>query len=289
MRGSLFLAVALALGAGVVTAIPDADAQSRRAVRQTAEGSMVLTGQINIGTEGQVEGFVLDDEGKVASDLAAFVNGQVLNWRFEPIVRDGAPVRARTYASIRLVAKAVPDGRDAARIQAASFERYDPEASDSITKISMKPPVFPSRAVDMRGSGEVMLLMRVGRAGTVTDVVAEQVNLRVVGDESQMQRLRDSFAKASIAAARNWTFRLPTTGDYVDAADWTVRVPVDFAYTDEKSGYGQWSVYIPGPRARAPWREQENMEEDLAGLLATGGVYMADAKDGPRLLTPLGG
>lgn len=289
MRCSLFLAVALALG-GTLSAIPvDAQAQSRRQVQQTAEGSMVLTGEIDIGTEGQVEGFVMDQRDKVAADLAGFVERSVQGWRFEPVVRDGKPVRARTFVNIRLGAKAGPEGNDIVTLQAASFGKYDPEATDEVQKLKIQPPIYPTAALDRGGQGEVVLILKVGRDGKVLDSVAEQVNLRVFGDESQMNKLREVFARQSVNTSRRWTFRPPTTGKLVDEPFWSVRVPVNFAFTDSTVGYGQWTVFIPGPRNAAPWRENVAGEADVGGLLMNGGVYTADLNKGPRLLTQLGG
>lgn len=289
MRHTLLLTAALLAGGVALAAPSEVMAQTRRAVVKTAEGSMVLTGQIDIGTEGQVEAFVLDDRESVPAELAGFVDRSVQTWRFEPIVRDGSPIRGRTFVSIRLVAKAGPDGRDLVTVQAANFERYDPQATDRVTKQSMPAPRFPSRAADMRGRGEVLLLIQVARDGSVTDVVAEQVNLHVAGDERQMKRLRDLFADESVSAARRWTFRPPSTGSAVDDPHWTVRVPVRFDDPETRAAYGKWNVYIPGPRVAAPWREKEENEGDVAGLLSAGGIYMAGNSSGPRLLTPLGG
>lgn len=289
MRCSLYLAMALALGGGIIAAAPDAAAQSRSEVRKTAEGSMVLTGQINIGTEGQVEGFVLDQREKVPADLAGFVDRSVQTWRFEPIVREGKPVHARTQVSIRLVANIGPDGKDMVTLDAATFGGYDDTSTDQVTSIKLQPPRYPSAALNLGGSGDVMLIVKVGRDGKVMDVITEQVNLRVLGDGRRMQKLRDAFAKQSVDAARRWSFRAPSTGEEKDKPFWSVRVPVSFDFGEIKRGYGQWNVYIPGPRAQAPWREVGPGEQDVAGLLAVGGVYMADSTQGPRLLTPLGG
>lgn len=289
MRSSLYLALALALGGSIVAAAPDAAAQTRSEMRKTAEGSMVLTGQVNIGTEGQVEGFVLDQREKVPAELASFVDRSVQTWRFEPIVRDGKPVRARTQVSIRLVANIGPDGKDMVTLDAATFGGYDATSTDQVTSIKLPPPRFPSAALNMGGSGDVMLIVKVGRDGKVMDVIAEQVNLRVLGDARRMERLREAFAKQSVDAAHRWSFRAPSTGDEKDKPFWSVRVPVSFDFGEVTRGYGQWNVYIPGPRAQAPWRQVGPGEQDVAGLLAVGGVYMTDVSNGPRLLTPLGG
>lgn len=288
MRSSLFVALALALAGGMATLAPEAQAQSRSEVRRTVEASMVLTGEIDIGTEGQVESFRMDQRDKVAADLASFVERSVATWRFEPILREGKPVRARTFVNIRMEGKAGPDGNDMVTLQAANFGRYDEADPAQVSKLKMTPPRYPSAAADRGGSGEVLLVVQVGRDGKVMDVIAEQVNLHVVGDEKQMQWMRETFARYSVKAARGWTFRPPSTGSLVDEPFWSVRVPVSFSFSDKVQRYGQWSAHVPGPRAKAPWRTGES-EPDLAGLLTNGGVYMADANEGPRLLTPLGG
>ncbi|MFI8717518.1 energy transducer TonB [Stenotrophomonas sp. NPDC077464] len=289
MRSSLYLALAVALAGSIVITAPQAAAQSRSEVRRTAEGSMVLTGQINIGLAGQVEGFVLDQREKVPVDMADFVDRAVQTWRFEPIVRDGKPVHARTRVSIRLLARPETDGKSTVTLDAANFGEYDPTSTGQVTSLKLTPPLFPQAAMDMGGSGDVMLLVQVNRDGTVKDVMAEQVNLRVVADERRMQKLRDTFARQSVNTARRWTFRVPSTGEEAGKASWTVRVPVSFDYGEVTRAYGKWTVYIPGPRAKASWRSGGGHDDNLVGLLPAGGVYMADAPGGPRLLTPLGG
>ena len=59
MRTSLFLGVVLALGAGGALGPVDASAQNARAARAQTEGSMVLSGSIDIAPDGSVEGFTL--------------------------------------------------------------------------------------------------------------------------------------------------------------------------------------------------------------------------------------
>lgn len=289
MRSSLCLMLAFAAGGGMFAVLPPAAAQTQAEVRKSAEGSMVLTGQIKIGLEGEVEGFTLDQREKVPADMAEFVDRSVTTWRFEPIVRDGKPVHARTQVAIRLLAQPGENGNDRVTLDAATFGGYDQGSTEQVTSVTLPRPVFPRVGLELGGSGDVMLLVQVGRDGKVMDVIAEQVNLRVVGDERRMQKLREAFARQSVNTARRWTFRAPTTGDAVGEPFWTVRVPVSFDFNEVNRAYGKWNVYIPGPRAKASWRTGEQREADLAGLLPAGGVYMADVSNGPRLLTPLGG
>ncbi|WP_233614766.1 MULTISPECIES: energy transducer TonB [unclassified Stenotrophomonas] len=290
MRRSLFLAVALAVGAGAVT-FDSAQAQTARQVRKQAEASMTLSGVIDIGREGQVEGFQLDHRDKVAVDVAAMVDGAVKSWRFEPVRVDGQSVPARTEVRLRLQAANMADGTMQVRLADANFGPA-PDAhaknTDDVTAVRMQPPAFPSRAAEIRGQGQVMLLLKVGRDGKVADVIAEQTNLTVVAPERTMQMLRDAFAKASIGAARSWTFNPPTTGEDKDREFWTLRVPVTYAFDSKETRYGRWSAYIPGPRQPAPWKTGEDGKATGTDLLPEGGVYMVGRDDGPRLLTPLG-
>ena len=172
------------------------------------------------------------------------------------------------------------------------FSEYDPKATDSITQKRMPPPRYPEEAFRNGGQGDVLLLVKVARDGTVADVIAEQVNMTVVAPERTMARMRDIFAKASISAARKWTFSPPTTGEDSTRDSWTVRVPVTFALNNSDNGqperYGRWRAFIPGPRQAAPWRTPDGAGQAGSDLLPAGGVYMVDGTQrGLRLLTPL--
>ena len=291
MRSSHILALALAVGGVGLSMLPEAQAQSRRAVREQAEAAMVLTGQIHIGTEGQVESFQLDKREQVDEAIARFLEGAVQTWRFEPVRVDGRAVPARTPVSIRLGGKSMPDGKQQVTLLAANFEEYKDDAVDRVTKLQTRAPAYPEAVYRAGGRGDVLLLVQVGRDGKVMDVATEQVNLRVVGTEAQMRSMREKLSRASMAAARKWTFKTPTAGEFKDAPSWTLRVPIHFALHDERERYGKWDAYIPGPRQQAPWRADKALSADAnADLLPQGGVFMADAaRQGPRLLTPLGG
>jgi hypothetical protein len=291
MRYSPLLALALAVGGTGLVASSDTTAQNAREVQQTAEASMTLAGTIDMGAEGQVTGFALAHADKVPADLAAFVTGQVQAWRFEPVRVDGVAVASQTPVILRLVQQPDPNSDGAlVRITGASFAKYDPKDTSRVTFISRAAPNYPKDVYAMRGRGDVLMLIKVARDGSVADVFTEQVNLRVVGKERQMRAMRDSLARASESAARNWTFRPPSTGAAKDAESWNVRVPVSYSMGEPRmERYGAWEAYIPGPRERAPFSKARTDANAAPDLLADGGLYMADLDDGPRLLTPLGG
>lgn len=290
MRTSLFFGLALALGSGGLLVSADTAAQSIRAMRAQAEGSMVLSGSIDIAVDGSVEGFQLADEAKVEPYIKDFVKANVASWRFEPVMREGKAVRARTPVYLRLLATAGDEGRMQVALKSASFEAYDSTATDSVVSLSMTPPQFPKALYEMGGAGEVALLLKINREGGVEDVIAEQVNVSVLSRGQVIERMRDIMARNSLAAARKWRFRVPTTGEAVDEPYWTVRVPVNYSYDDARTRYGKWQAYVPGPRNRASWDVGRDDGIESADTLPDGGVYMVGlTRKGPKLLTRLEG
>ncbi|UEX17923.1 energy transducer TonB [Stenotrophomonas sp. SI-NJAU-1] len=291
MRSSLFMALAFAVSGGAAL-IDTADAQTASEVRRQAEASMTLSGVIDIGGEGQVEGFQLDRREKIDAGIADFVDKAVRGWRFEPVLVNGAPVQARTAVRLRLMADNAAEGTMRVRLVDASFSKVGGErevSTDRVTSNGLRGPDYPPQAVTMQGEGTVMLMVKVGRDGRVADVIAEQTNLTVIGTARAMNQLRDILAKASVNSAKRWTFNPPTTGEDKDRDFWTVRVPVRFAFQDSRERYGRWTAYIPGPRQQAPWKTGEETQVAGTDLLPEGGVYMVGrAQEGPRLLTPLG-
>ena len=284
--GMRWLALLLALSAGAAVAAGPG------AVRKQIESSMLVRGNIDIDRAGAVTAVALETEAQLPQGVIDFVRGSVMQWKFEPIMRDGQPMLARSPMSLRVVAKKQDDGSYQVAIRHADFSGDGKDASgESVAARSMDPPRYPEAAFRSGVAGTVYLAVKVGRDGNVEDVVAEQVNLKVVASENRMARARDLLAKPSLAAAKQWSFVPPTRGESADAPYWTVRVPVSFAFGPEPAEpYGKWNAYVPGPRQTLPWKAQQDAPGfSPDALLDGGGIYMARADSGPRLLTPLDG
>ncbi|WMJ70730.1 energy transducer TonB [Stenotrophomonas sp. 24(2023)] len=288
MPAPRLLALALLLGPGLLSLSHGAAAQNTRQVRATAEATMVLSGAITIGIDGAVEGMHLDRPDEVDPQIAAFIQKTVGAWRFQPTRVEGEAVPAQARMRVRLLGKALPDGGTEVALRSVDFSQYDGNATDVVTAGSLRPPAYPGAALTINGQGTVLLAIKVDRAGRVADAVVEQVNLTSIGPERTMAELRTVFSKASLAAARKWTFQPPTTGADKDKPFWTVQVPVSYAINPKKEQYGRWKAYIPGPRQAAPWLPAEHRPQADSDLLPAGGVYMVDGtRKGPELLTPL--
>lgn len=253
-------------------------------VRKQIEASMLLTGAIEIEADGSVRGYSIDNEDKVPDYVLAGIGKWVPAWRFKPVLVDGKAVPARAKMSLRMGAEPSGDDSFSIYIAGASFGESGARTTDSIARLERKPPVFPRDIANMGGKGTVYLLLKIGRQGTVEDVVAEQVNLTAYASEPEMKRIRRRLAAAAVKRAWEWTFDAPSTGELAGADFWSVRVPVEFSYRGDKEvAYGQWEGYLPGPHTRAPWLA----DEDSTGgdALASGDLHMIGA--GPKLLTPL--
>jgi len=266
---------------------PLALAAGPSAVRKQVESSMLVTGTLEITAEGTVRATTIDKVDKLPKDLVDWMQSQIAQWNFHPVLVDGKATPARSAMSVRLVARRLDEDRTTVAIRSASFEGPQPKPGETVAAVQMTPPRFPMQAVQQGVSGTAYMVLKIGPDGAVREALVEQVNLRFVASESQMTRWRTILGESALRAARKWTFEPPTSGQYADLEHWSVRVPVDYTFdTSRADRYGQWEVYIPGPRERVPWDtgDEPGLSPDA---LIDGNIYMAGQDRGPRLLTPL--
>lgn len=242
--------------------------QGAGGVRKQLEASLLVQGEITVDEQGAIVDYTLKEPDKLPADVVAFICGNLAGWAFDPPTIDGKAVRIRNDMSLLLVAKKVDDDSFLMRVQAASFYPQSTGEGYEIVRRKMDPPRYPVAAARGGAQGTVYLVLKVGRDGLVQDVIAEQVNLRVVASENMMRQLREMFAEVSINAARKWQFTPPTRGDDVGAEFWSVRVPVDFNMGTKLPRYGRWVGYIPGPRQKAGWVDQELAEMSPEAMAA---------------------
>lgn len=281
------MALALVLCASV------AAAAGPRAARKQIERSMLVTGHVLVEPDGSVSGWEIDQREKLPDFVAGLIEKSAPEWKFEPVLVDGSPGRARARMSLRVVANQTDDGSYRVAIRSGYFgeEAMTPEErrrqadADDVRSLDMTPPSYPMQAAQGGVRGTVYLVVRVNRQGEVDDVAVEQVNLKTLGSEGQMTMMRNMLAQPAVRAARKWTFRIPTAGDSAGDAHWFVRVPVDYKLGGDKSAeYGQWDAYIPGPRQTIAWLDTSPDAGDSPDALVAGGVYMLGK--GLKLLTP---
>jgi hypothetical protein len=260
-------------------------------VRKDIEASMVVTGNIQVTTDGAVSGFSLDRPNDLPDVVKSLASQSLPHWRFEPVKVDGQPVSATSKMRLRFVTRPTDDGNYTVTIRGASFGEEHQDGQLWFKKRSA--PQYPMAAVSARVTGTVILLLKVDREGKVTNVAAERVNLGTVGTESEMRMFRGVLADACVRRARGWQFTPPTKGPDVARNEWYVRVPVQFNLSGgglRAPGYGQWLVYVPGPKEPIDWVPKKG---ELADEFDRGNDTIPDdglqlVGSGIKLLTPLG-
>ena len=266
-----------------------ASAAPKAEVLKQVESSMLVKGTIDIDTDGGVSSLAIDQADKFPGGLVGFVQKQVKDWKFEPVVIEGKARRARTPVSLRVVARKIDDDNYSIAIRNAHFDGELPKEGESLSSKRLKPPHYPLSVARSGATGTAYVVVKVDASGRVTDAIVEQVNLRTIGTTKEMESWRAAMADAAVAAARSWTFIPPVVGEAADDDFWSARVPVDFEMDiGRKFVYGKWEIYIPGPRQSIPW-SKEDRPSFSPDSLAEGGVYMIGQDKGPKLLTVLDG
>lgn len=268
------------------------------AMAAPVEASMVVTGTVTMDAAGKVTSFTLNERDKLPPGVAQLVDASVAQWAFKPIVVDGKPVAARTFAAIRLVAEQGKDGKFRAHVQGASFARSTKQALDPgactddtcIAYLDTRPlPAYPLAlmAVDGQPGGTVYLTLQIDRAGRVARIAVRQVNVdqhfRTAADANWA---RKAMASLAMDAVRHWTFRVPTRGPEAAHDSWIVSIPIDYVSDHGVPADDAWQVYIPGPVHPVPWDQEDPPATSTADIIPRNGLFQRD----PRfvLLTPLG-
>jgi hypothetical protein len=142
---------------------------------------------------------------------------------------------------------------------------------------------YPREAYRHGVTGTVHLAMQIGRDGKPLQVIAEQVNLRVVDTEQNMMRWREMLASSAVQMAKRWRFVGPSAGEEVDAPYWSGRIPIDFIGSRATKN-NAWHAYIPGPKQEVPWESKMDTVVGI-GALAAGELHTVGT--GLQLSTPL--
>ncbi|KQZ72352.1 energy transducer TonB [Rhodanobacter sp. Root561] len=256
--------------------------------RDDLESSAVVKGTIVLATDGTVQTAIIDDEALYGKAIADLVRKTALQWRFQPVMRDGKPVLAKASMHVRVVLRKASDGNYSARVKGATFGDDDENSTDTLHIAEGNrniQPHYPQAAIRGRVQGTVYLSLHVDHDGHVIDAVAEQVNLGNVGPDGLLRQYREILADAALKAARKWSYVTPTTGKLARQNSWTAHVPVNFNLGEYGKAPSEsvWRTYVPGPYTPAPWVDRP--DTNAADALADGAVQTEGA--GPTLLAPL--
>jgi hypothetical protein len=266
--------IGLLLCIGVVASAP-------ASVRDQVESSLLVTGSIEVDASGEVIAHRIDQPERIYPAVLALVDRAIAGWRFQPAMRNGQPRAMDANMRLFLVARRAGDGEVAVRIASAHFREPGAPETDQVQLERRGRLAFPGVLVRRGVSGTVYVAVRLDREGHVADAAVRQVDLTVIASPADMARWRDLLARPTLAAARRWTFRVPTTGPHAGKDHYTGVLPVAYSFNRGPPAYGEWQAYVPGPRADIAWLD----EDAVASEALPEGEFAQDA--GLRLLTPL--
>lgn len=256
-----------------------------------AEASLLVTGSVDVNPDGSIKQLALDQPEQLPKPVVELVQHSVMKWKLQFISPPGEVVTEKL--SLRVRGRSEDAGHMSIAIVSAQFDDANLTDAEHLRSDSRTLPTYPRESIDAKVSGTVYLLLQVGRDGKVQEIAAEQVNLRIYGPEATMAAYRKNLAKAAIRAGKSWTYHVPTQGKNADAPFWLVRVPVNFnlrgAGLERISGgqYGQWEIYIPGPREDVPWVRDRAILAEAPDATPDGAIHQLGA--GPTFVTPSSG
>jgi hypothetical protein len=250
------------------------------------EASMQVTGTLSIDAAGAVSGFTLDEREKLPAQVTALLERTLPALRFErtPNGEGSGPVQAKM--TLQVLATQADAEHMTISLHHARFVEAEPPITERISVKHRVPLQYPHRALDIGVTATVYVAVRIDRNGRAIDAQARQVNLGGSDSEAHMRQWREMFAKPTVEAVRHFTFTVPTTGPNANDADFSGVLSVNYVINGEVPRYGQWTVYVPGPKAEIAWLDREDAADDSEAV--RDGEF-AQSGTGLKLLTPIGG
>jgi hypothetical protein len=202
----------------------------------------------------------------------------VLQWRFEPIVRDGKPIMAKTGMSLDLAATKVGAGYTL-RIERVVF------VSSRSKPVRFVLPQMPHSAMASGTNFDVLAAMRVDAQGNVVD--AALLSLVLHGGNHPPKHLRDDMASEMARALKRSKFK-PADVAAGERGDDTFYLPLDY-----RTGRGRGETLSIGERFRdatpVPWLSPEQQPKLIDLPESKGGMPVAMADSDVRLSTKVVG
>jgi len=217
-----------------------------------------VIGDITIDQQGAVHDYKI--ETALAPEVQRLVDTAVRKWRFEPIVRDGKPVNAKTQMSLLLTAMPT-EGGYRLKIDRVQFGGRQSAAT------TMVPPQYPQDAKRLSVGAEVVVAMRIDQQGNVVDAVALRSRLLgFSGKERAAARMRERFERVSTEAAKAWKYKSAdiANGEVVQTS---IAVPFIFCVDRTCPASSGWRpAETADPQHPVPWLAADKQQFNVDGL-----------------------
>ena len=192
-------------------------------------------------------------------EVKQLVERVVRQWKFEPVVRDGKPVHARSSMHLTLMATPVEAGY---RLQVEDVRFLGTRSMKTAV-----PPRYPREAMRSAISAIVLVAARIDADGKVLDAAAARSALvGVRGSDRIAEKWRQRFEASCVEAMKQWTFQ-PADLAAGDPPETTIIVPVVFQTADAGPIDRVWRANdMVGPPHPIPWLAPAQQVFDADGL-----------------------
>lgn len=245
-------------------------AASIRQQRESLELSLLVSGSIIINPDGSLRSYQINDASKLPPSILTLIARSAAHWRFEPVIRNGRAVAAKSAVTLRIVARQEPGNRYQLSIRGAQFGGDSSKDFASYHRVVPHYPFVPELA---GFQAETYMALRINREGKVVDVAATQVNLGEIGPPHLMAYARKRFTEASIEACRQWTFKIAKGSHPSFEGYWIVLVPIDYEPYPGKSNEPAWQTYVPGQQQFVPWLPHQAVAASDIDAMSGSGIY----------------
>lgn len=231
---------------------------------------LTTRGEIVIEPDGSVRAWNLDDD-TLSPAVRELLAAQIRGWRFEPVLLDGKAVVAKTRVSIALEARP-HDDRYLVRLANVYFGSVERRGD-------MRAPSYPNNAIHYGLGARVVLALKLDREGNVVAVHPYQTSLSKSGNESQAQRWRRVFERASIKTVSKWKF-IPGESIGGVVVESSVIVPIEFVLMQpgERRRSNAWRAFVPGPVTPVPWVTEDSVARLDPDSLGDGQAASLDSR-----------
>ena len=252
-------------------------AMSFASAREPDARNIDVDAEIVVGQDGSVRNIDVDES--VAPGVAALVKKAVMQWRFEPIVRDGKPIMAKTGMSLDLAATKAGAGY-MLRIERVLF------VTSRSKPVQFVLPQMPRSAMSSGTAFDVLAAMRVDAQGNVVDAALLSLVLHG-GNNHPPKHLREDMASEMVRALKRSKFK-PADVAAGERGDDTFYLPLDY-----RIGRGRGQALSIGERFRdatpVPWLTPEQQPKLIDMPESKGGLPVAMAERDVRLSTKVVG
>ena len=230
---------------------------SASAVAEDKPLRMEVMGEIAIDHAGAVYDYKINT--LLTPEVKQLVERVVRQWKFEPVVRDGKPVYARSNMHLTLLATPVEAGY-----------RLQVEDVRFLGNRSMKtavPPRYPREATRSSIGAIVLVAARVDADGKALDAAAARSALvGVRGSDRVAEKGRQRFEASCVEAMKQWTFQ-PADLAAGGPPETTIIVPIVFQTADAGPIDRVWRANdLVGPPHPIPWLPPAQQAFDAEGL-----------------------